>query len=398
MISRRQILKQSALVAMAPMVPAFLANMARAAGTQRDSRILVVVQMEGGNDGINTLVPFGDEGYARNRKELRIAADKVLKLNDHVGLHPSMRGAAKLVEDGRLAIVQGVGYPNPSRSHFHSMEIWQTALLDPQKSERGWIGRAFDGLPWPRAGGPDAVYVGNSDMPQALIGRRTDAAAISNADDLALHLPAHSLKQADEKGEDLSSFVRRSVLSAYGTANDLAGAAKGTGGAAPAAYPQSKLATQLQLISTFIKSGAGTRVYYAAQSGYDTHQLQMPQHEDLLGDLSSAMRAFLDDLKGAGLSDRVLLMAFSEFGRRVAENSSLGTDHGAAAPLFVAGAAVKGGLIGTTPSLSELVDGDVKMSIDFRQVYATLLENWLQIPAKQVLAGEFEPLPLLKQA
>jgi uncharacterized protein (DUF1501 family) len=306
-----------------------------------------------------------------------------------------MRGIARQIEQGRLAIVQGVGYPNPSRSHFRSMEIWQTALLTENKNERGWIGRTFDSLPWPRSGGPDAIYVGSSELPQALIGRRTEAANITSADDLALKLPIKG-GSSSNSGDDIRQFVQKSVLSAYGTANDLAGD-KSAASRPESVYPQSKLGNQLQLISQFIKSGAATRVYYASQSGYDTHQLQMSQHEDLLAELSSGIRAFLDDLSAAGLSERVLLMAFSEFGRRVKENSSLGTDHGTAAPLILAGDAVKPGLIGQTPSLSDLIDGDLKMSIDFRRVYATILDRWLNVPAKEVLAGEFEALDLLKR-
>src|SRR5690242_730284 len=160
MHSRRQFLRHSALVALSPVVPAFLDTMACAAGAATDSRILVVIQLEGGNDGINTVIPFGDDAYFQNRTQLRIPTDRVLKLSDYVGLHPSMRGIASQIEQGCLAIVQGVGYPNPSRSHFRSMEIWQTALLTKNKNERGWIGRTFDSLPWPRTGGPDAIYVG----------------------------------------------------------------------------------------------------------------------------------------------------------------------------------------------------------------------------------------------
>jgi uncharacterized protein (DUF1501 family) len=190
--------------------------------------------------------------------------------------------------------------------------------------------------------------------------------------------------------------VQRSMLSAYGTASELAGGKSDGRPRMGDAYPQSKLAAQLQVISQFIKSGAATRVYFASQSGYDTHQIQLSQHEDLLFELSNAIRAFMDDLHGSELSDRVLLMAFSEFGRRVKENGSMGTDHGTAAPLLLAGGAVKAGLIGVTPSLTDLDEGDLKMSIDFRRVYATILQSWLNVPAKTVLAGDFEPIALLR--
>ncbi|HEY8749319.1 MAG TPA: hypothetical protein VIM11_15150, partial [Tepidisphaeraceae bacterium] len=223
MITRRHFLRSSSLVALAPLVPTFLDDMARAAGANPDARILVVIQLDGGNDGINTVVPFGDEAYAKHRKELRIKTDEVLKINDHVGLHPAMRQMSKLLEEGRLAIVQGVGYPNPNRSHFESMRIWQTARLNPTDDQRGWIGESFDQLPRPVAG-PDTVYVGDSELPRALLGRRTESAAINNAEDLALHLPnpINTAKAPDPKTDDVAAFVRRSVLSAYGTARDLA--------------------------------------------------------------------------------------------------------------------------------------------------------------------------------
>src|SRR6185312_2958291 len=212
MISRRQFLQHSSLIALSPLVPAFLSTTATAAGANKDARILVVIQMEGGNDGINTVVPFGDDGYARHRKELRIPTSELIKLNDHVGLHPAMRRAADLLEQGRLAIVQGVGYPNPNRSHFESMQIWQTARTDLSQADRGWIGRAFDQLPWPRTSGPDAIYVGDEALPRALWGRRTDAATLTSMDDLKLTLPTSPpVTAASGASDDVDAFVRRTV-------------------------------------------------------------------------------------------------------------------------------------------------------------------------------------------
>lgn len=398
MISRRQFLQSTSLVALSPLAPAFLTEMAHAAGTERDSRILVVIQLEGGNDGINTVVPYGDDGYFRNRKELRIKPDELIKLNDHVGLHPAMKPAALLLEQGRLAIVQGVGYPNPNRSHFESMQIWQTARTERARGDRGWLGRAFDQLPWPRTGGPDAIYVGDEDLPRALWGRRIDAATLTSREDLALRLPHRPVHAAaPASADDIGAFVRRSVLAAYGTADELANPAVHSLVRA-ATYPQTKLAGQLQLVSELIKAGGGTRVYYACQSGYDTHYAQLPEHERLLYEFSGGLKAFLDDMKASGLSQRVLVLAFSEFGRRVAENSSMGTDHGAAAPVFLAGDAVRAGLIGPTPSLEDLDHGDLKMSMDFRQVYAAILASWLRVPTRDALTGSFEPANVLSQS
>ncbi|HZW34854.1 MAG TPA: DUF1501 domain-containing protein, partial [Isosphaeraceae bacterium] len=319
MLTRRGLLKRSALLSLAPVVPGFLARTARAARPERDGRILVVVQLDGGNDGINTVVPFGDEEYARHRKELRLPADRLCKLTQHVGLHPAMRRAAEMVDDGRLAIVQGVGYPNPDRSHFRSMAIWQTAHLDGQKPEvHGWLGRALDGAGI--ANGPSAVFVGERDLPRALRGRRTVTASFADPADLALAIPAAAVAAPGQTaGDDLASFVNRSVTSAYATAEELSTAAS-RGRDATARYPASELGKHLELVAQSIKAGAGARVYYAIQSGYDTHAVQLPAQAQLLGDFSRAIRAFLDDLAAAKLADGVVLMAFSEFGRRPTEN------------------------------------------------------------------------------
>jgi uncharacterized protein (DUF1501 family) len=401
MLTRRSLLKHSALLSMAPAVPGFLARTAMAAQPEPDGRILVVVQLDGGNDGINTVVPFGDEDYARHRRELRIPTDRVCKLTDRVGLHPAMRPAADLIQDGRLAIVQGVGYPNPDRSHFKSMAIWQTAQpQSPGPEVHGWLGRALDGIgggkPDGPPRGPSAVLIGERDLPRALRGRRTVTASFADPADLSLALPAAAGGSTGQSaGDDLAAFVQRTVTNAYTTAEQLATAA-GRHNGSTVRYPDCELGRHLELVARSIKTGATARVYYAIQSGYDTHAGQLPTHAQLLGDFSRAICAFLDDLAAAKQADRVVLLAFSEFGRRPAENGSLGTDHGTAGPMFLAGPKVRAGLVGQTPRLGELVDGDLKWSIDFRQVYATLLEKCLGIPAETVLGQRFENLPLLK--
>jgi uncharacterized protein (DUF1501 family) len=397
MLSRRSFLHSSTLIALAPTVPGFLLRTARATRPERDGRILVVLQLEGGNDGINTVVPFGDQGYAKHRKLLRLPKEGLLKVSEGIGLHPSLIGFGKLLESSRLAIVPGVGYPNPNRSHFESMAIWHTARLDPEERRGlGWLGRSLDGVGrQPKS--PDCVFVGGGEVPAALRGRRSIAAALTRPEDflLAPQVKATPSPDASPK-EDLAAFVRRAALDAYSTADRMADVVHG--GDDRAAYPASELAGQLRLIARLIKAGIGTRVYYARQSGYDTHSAQLGTHAGLLTELSGAVLALLDDLAAAKLADRVLVLAFSEFGRTVQENGSAGTDHGTAGPVFLAGAGVKPGLAGTMPSLVELdpKHGDLKMSTDFRQVYATVLEDWLGLPAKSALAGSFERLPLFR--
>jgi uncharacterized protein (DUF1501 family) len=392
MLSRRTFLKSSTLLALAPTVPHFLARTARAAKPERDGRILVVIEMSGGNDGINSVVPFADEGYAKHRQALRLEKDRLVKVNDRVGLHPAMGDAGKLLEAGQLAIVQGVGYPNPNRSHFRSMAIWQTARFDEEEHKSyGWLGRAMDGGP---AGG-SGLLVGPGSPPVALRGRRATASAIERIDDFTLAAGADPRKALgkEEPANDLTAFVRRTMLDAYATADRVTNAAKGKEGGPR--YPQTGLASRLQLIARLLKGGVGARVFYAIQGGYDTHYAQLQTHSRLLFELSSGLRAFLDDLKAAGLSERVAVLAFSEFGRRVQENGS-GTDHGTAGPVFLAGAGVKGGLVGTTPSLLDLEDGDLKVGLDFRRVYASVLEDWLGLNAVSALGGSFERLPLFR--
>jgi uncharacterized protein (DUF1501 family) len=414
MFSRRDFLKASlqtsTLVALAPTVPGFLAETARAAKArfaiqERGGRVLVVIQLDGGNDGINTVVPFADEGYAKYRKVLRLSADRLLKIDKEVGLHPAMGDAAKLLESGRLAIVQGVGYPNPSRSHFKSMAIWHSAnvnlpkedvVVAESKAVYGWIGQALDANVKPADGFPGATFIGTGAMPTALCSRRSVATALTRPEDSILHLKAKPAVELSDRGQDLASFVQRSTLDAYATSERMAEVLRAKD--AGASYPTTGLAGRLRVISRLLKGGVATRIFYTSQpaNAYDTHYVQLPAQADLLNELSGALKAFLDDLAQAGLAERVAVLCFSEFGRRVQENGSQGTDHGTAGPVLVAGPCVKAGLVGDTPKLLDLQDGDLKMSIDFRRVYAAVLENWLELPSKTALGGAFVPLPLFR--
>jgi uncharacterized protein (DUF1501 family) len=401
MLSRRDFVKNSlrgaSLFAMAPAVPGFLAATARAAAPLQDGRVLVVVQLDGGNDGINTVVPYKDEGYAKSRKALRLSADKLHKVNDAVGLHPSLTGAAKLLERGELAIVQGVGYPNPSRSHFRSMAIWQTARRDPEEhGGPGWLGRAFD----ERLLAQDAsgtTFVGTGQPPAALIGRRSIPATLERLDDLAIKggpVARGVIGEAPE-GDDVGAFVRRTALDAYtaadGVAEMIRAGGREDGGSG------TDLQGRLSLIARLMKSGARARVYYTQHGSYDTHAGQLRTHASLLLELSEALRRFQDNLAASGLADRVLVLCFSEFGRRVHENASGGTDHGTAGPVLLVGKHVRAGLVGETPSLLDLADGDLKMAVDFRRIYAAVLQDWLALPAARALGGRFDPLPLIRK-
>jgi uncharacterized protein (DUF1501 family) len=394
MNSRRDFLKHAALFALAPTVPGFLANTARAASPQRDGRVLVVVELNGGNDGINTVVPFADEGYLKHRKTLRIARDRLVTVNDQVGFHPVLRDFGALLEAGQLLIAQGVGYPNPSRSHFQSLATWHTGRLDPEEHKGpGWLGRGLD------AAGTEAsaLLVGSDLPPVAIRGRRCAASAIDRIDDFALDSSSRLIQAVGEmkQADDPVAFVQRSILDAYATAVRMQHLAKSS---SDARYPQSDLASRLELIARLIKGGLASRVFYTLQPGYDTHSAQFFRHRDLLQELAGALKAFLDDLVAAKLTDRVMVLLFSEFGRTVSENGSGGTDHGTSGPVFLAGGCLTSGLVGATPSLLDLdpKHGDLRTMIDFRQIYATILEDWLGLPSEQALGGAFEPLPLFR--
>lgn len=406
-VARRRFLQatlgSATLVASGPWVPRWLVRSAQAAVEQAGGeKVLVVLELSGGNDGVNTVIAHGDEGYARHRSVLRIPAAQVLGVADGVGLHPAMGGFAELLEEGHLAIVQGVGYPNPNRSHFRSMDIWHSAQPEQEQPRDGWLGRCLDARP-PRGGRYDvpALHVGDNELPLALASRQTAVPSVDSIEGFRLRAdggvaPAtlRALAEHERSGDGLLDFVQRSALAAYASSQQVQEALAQPRGRA--AYPGSRLAGKLRTIAQLIDAGLGTRIYYLSQGGYDTHANQLPTHANLLGELASSVRAFCRDLAERGHLDRVLVLGFSEFGRRVEENASRGTDHGTAAPVFLAGGRVQAGLVGAHPSLTDLEQGDLKFHTDFRRVYATILERWLDCTSEAVLEGHFEPLALVR--
>ena len=387
MLTRRMFLKTASLLALAPTLPAFLAKTALAADPARDGRVLVVVQLDGGNDALNTVVPHADPEYAKLRPSLRLAANSLVKVNDEVGLHRSLKPLDSLLQQGHLAVIPGVTYPNPSRSHFNSMAIWQTAKFDPEEHKGyGWLGRALDTV------GGSSVLVGNGAIPTTLRSRRSAAIALARPDDLLLS-DAATAKQTlgSDTKDDLLDFVRRQAVDGYGAAERMSGLAKSS----DAVYPGTRIAEQLRLAAGLLKADLGARVLYTQHGGFDTHAAQNFTHANLLREFGGAVQAFFADLQQAKLADRVTLLAFSEFGRTIKENGSGGTDHGTTGCVFVAGGGVKGGLIGSMPSLTDLAQGEPKMTTDFRRIYATVLDRWLNCASEKVLEGRFDHLPLL---
>ena len=389
---RRSFLKQSTAVTLGAL-PSVIYRGAMASESptaNSDGKILVVVQMSGGNDGINTVVPFADEGYAKHRQKLRLPTDRLIKVDDSVALHPSMRSAADLLDSGKLAIVPGVGYPNPSRSHDISMAIWHSATIGGEKTLRthGWLGKAMDSVKRDaRASArnsPQMILLGDESQPLAIQSRRSTAITMSNLTDLRLKAPLHAVKKSKHlsmEANELNQFVERTMRNATVAASSMEQTID-QANADNVSYPSTRLGRRMQSVSTLIKSGFETPVYYTIQDGYDTHAAQLYTHSRLLREFSGAIKAFLDDLDSAGLSDRVCVLGFSEFGRRVAENGSAGTDHGTAGPVFIAGNQVHPGLTGKTPDLLDLVNGDLRMSVDFRDVYREVTTNWLGLEDK----------------
>ncbi|MBM3970983.1 MAG: DUF1501 domain-containing protein [Planctomycetes bacterium] len=406
MTTRREFLKQfgaASLVSLGAMPPSFLARAAAATEAKPDERILVLVQLAGGNDGLNTVVPFGRDEYYKARPGVGIGMDAVLKLNGELGLHPAMDGFQKLFDEGWLSVIQGVGYPNPDRSHFRSMDIWQSAKPEKDDVSNGWLGRALDSTVEQHVGKVPGLAFGTDKLPLSLVASKINVPTVRDVKGYQLQLgpgnesalKAH--KQSLERiasrdamaGSDLD-FLRRTARMAWSSAEQLKQISASYKPAT--AYPGNALGQKLRTVAEIISSDLSTRMYFVHLDGFDTHSQQANAHQALLTELSSAITAFVGDLKGHGLADRVLVATFSEFGRRVAENGSLGTDHGAASQMFVISPKCKGGIVGAHPSLTDLDDGDLKFHTDFRSVYATLLDHWLSIPSAPVLGGAFRPV------
>ncbi|MCB1097268.1 MAG: DUF1501 domain-containing protein [Verrucomicrobiae bacterium] len=436
--TRRSFLRNGMLgAATAYSVPAFVHNTflslnASAEGaaiqtdTGKDSPILVVLQLAGGNDGLNTVVPYADDAYYQARPKLGHKADALLKLNDHLGLSDALPFLHSIYDSGNLAIVQGVGYPNPNRSHFRSTEIWQAATDADEVSKTGWLGRYFDSCCQGAEPDPSVGVALSKKQPQSFSAKKNPGISLSSpelyrwirggkSDELAdsifeeLNSPDSDMQMEadagggsiDENvgksggmvGESTLDFLERTALDARLSSDEIVEISRKH--KSKTKYPGSKLATNLSLVSRMIAGGLKTRVYYVSHGGFDTHRNQSQSHSRLIGEMDSALKSFMSDLKEQGNADRVTVMTFSEFGRRVEENASGGTDHGAAAPLFVLGGGVKGGIYGKHPSLTDLNRGDLKFNVDFRSVYATVLEQRLNTPAKAILGREFEKLAFI---
>jgi len=357
-----------------------------------------VIQLTGGNDGLNTVVPYGDDEYARNRTTLRLPTGELHKIDSLLAFHPRMEAFLRLYKEGRLSIVQGVGYARTDGDHDRAMRVWHTADPDPSRRPTGWLGRVPDHLLSIAPMDTGAVFVGPIARPFALNAEHAVVPSLRSAQDLILR--TQQQEQPSYQADDaLLQFLRQSCQDACVKSNRLQSVVES--GSGVGGYPPFGLAGDLRTIAQLIRADLGIRVFFAELGGggiggFDNHANQLGNHCAVLHQLAESVAAFIEDLQRDGTLDRVLLMTFSEFGRTVRENGRRGTDHGAAAPLFLAGGRVKGGLVGTHPSLTDLDHGALKVHIDFRRVYATVLDQWLGLDSRTILDGRFEPLDVLQ--
>lgn len=412
MFNRREFLKRSSLIAAAPFVPGFIANTAHAAEVGKDN-ILVVLEMTGGNDGLNTVIPFKNDDYYKNRPTLGIREANGIKLTDELILNPGLRSLQQLIQKGEVSVVQGVGYPNPDRSHFESMDRWQAGEPTPRGTS-GWLARAVPDLQRGADGGVPIMHIGSEKLPLACRGTTQGIFSINNEQPFELRLgtPGSAAEKARKKLlEDLAQgslaedqdallpFVQKRHTQTYISVEKLKEVLKDNTLGPPQAYgqPGNNLMVKMDLVTRLIQKGFGTRVFYLAIDGFDTHSGQAQPHQNLLQQIGDSCLNMFTRLAQTGDDKRVMFMTFSEFGRRVRENGSAGTDHGSAGCMLVVGPGVKGGAVGKHPSLTDLDDGDLKHHTDFRNVYASILDGWLKVDSKTVLREKFEHVDLLKK-
>ena len=393
--------------------------------TGTDGPILVLIQLAGGNDGLNAVVPYTNDFYYQARPTIGIKPEQVLTLNDTLGLNPTMTGFKDLFDAGHLSVVSGVGYPNPNRSHFRATEIWQTASDEDKYLTDGWLGRYFDnacqgcdptvavniGPRLPQAFSshtPTGISLENPDSYRFIGSGQNDDETLAyrnmytpNPDDMSQSAnTGASVSMVSgtvmlQNGQSALDFLERTSMDAQVSSDKIRAIASKT--PSRSNYPRNGLANNLQLVARLIAGGLPTRVFYVSQGGYDTHTGQRNAQDNRLRELADSVKAFTDDLAAMGAFDRVLIMTFSEFGRRVQENGSQGTDHGAAAPMFLVGSKIKSGLLGAEPSLDpkDLKDGDIQFNTDFRSVYASILQDWLKTNPVPILGKPFPTLPIL---
>ena len=393
--SRRSFLKQSSLIAAGTALAPYFINGMTSPFHDFSGKRLVIIQLSGGNDGLNTVVPYGNDIYYRERPQIAIQPDQVLKLNDELGFHPALTGLRSLYDEGLLGIINSVGYPNPDRSHFRSMDIWHTGSNSEENWTTGWLGRYLDHACEQCEAPYQAIEVDDS-LSLAMKGKRSKGMAMSAPDRLTnnikgTHAEALAKMHGDKKHDNHQlGYLYKTMVETVNSADYISEKIKKY--RSRANYPQNPFAANLKTIAELIGSGMETSVYYASMTGFDTHARQTVTQQRLLRQYSDSVSVFVRDLKESGELKNTVILTFSEFGRRVGQNASGGTDHGTANNLFVMGGSTKPGFFNQAPQLIDLDNGDLKFEIDFRRIYATLLDDWLGASSKAVLQRDFKSL------
>ncbi|NNC95014.1 MAG: DUF1501 domain-containing protein [Chitinophagales bacterium] len=400
-LSRRDFVQLSGLASTSLLVPGFLkcSENKILINESLSHRKLVVIQLSGGNDGLNTVVPYRNDVYYSSRPSLAISRSNILDLDGEMGLNGEMRAMKKIYDEGYMSIINNVGYPNPNRSHFRSLDIWHTASNSDEYLKSGWLGNYLDST-CSDCKSPHKVIEVDGTLSLAVKGRKNNGIAVENpallhktvSDPLVRKLATNSSIGAAERA---SSYLYKTLIQTASSADYIYEKSKIY--RSSLAYPaNNELAKKLRVVSELIISGIDTSVFYVSMSGYDTHIKQQAQHDKLLQFMSDAVGLFCLDLEKNGKLDDTMIVVFSEFGRRVKENASSGTDHGTANNMFIINKNLKkAGIYNETPDLNNLDSGDLKFKTDFRSVYATVLENWLGSNSQAILGREFDKLKFI---
>lgn len=397
---RRNFLKNISVASASLWLPGFLQAQARSGALAHKGKIVVMLQLSGGNDGLNTVIPTRNDIYYRERPKIAIERSEALPLDNESGLHPSLTALKKLYDNGDLAILNNVGYPNPDRSHFRSMDIWHTASPSDVYWSDGWLGRYLDAQCQGQCPRPTSALEIDDTLGLVMKGKQTSGLALQSPE--RFYQTAHSdffqeyaaAHQPPVDQEAPVDYLYKTMSDALSSADYLF--EKSQAKTLRGDWPDTALAKRFQTIASLITAGADTSVYYVSHGSFDTHINQSGQQKRLFEEMNGALEAFCTAMQDHGRWNDVVVVTFSEFGRRVAQNASGGTDHGAANQMFFMGGGLRQkGHLNALPDLTQLLDGDLQYKVDFRQVYTTLLERWLDTRAEPIIGARFDSLHFL---
>jgi len=397
-VSRRKFIQLGSLASASLMVPQFLRGFEFSPKPLPGNRALVIIQLSGGNDGLNTIIPYRNDLYYKSRPQIGIKKESALALTDDVGINPSLKFIKQLYDDGKVSIINGVGYPHPNRSHFRSMDIWQSGSSSDELITSGWIGRYLDGSAKGKHMHNSMALEVDDTLSLAMKGEERKAIAVGDISQFYSAASNNYFKtlgsHAEEHDAQLAGYLYKTLCETTSAADYIYAQSKIY--ATTQTYPDTQIGKRLKTVGSLIISNAETQVYYVSHGSFDTHVNQKNRQDKLFEQLDDSLAALVADLKKNGRFDDVLIMTFSEFGRRVTQNASNGTDHGTASSMFFIGGGIKkAGIYNDIPSLDDLDEGDLKYTVDFKQVYATVLDKWLQTDARSVLGKKYSGLDFI---